>query len=58
MLDFFRRHVPVQAGGQSQTLKAQPPVPPQIKWIVAGVKAFSVLIFIVTMAAFVLDFSA
>jgi hypothetical protein len=58
LLDFFRRHVPVHAGGKSQTPKAQPPVPPQIKWIVAGVKAFSVLIFIVTMAAFVLDFSA
>jgi hypothetical protein len=58
LLDFFRRHVPVQAGGQSQTPKVRPPMPPQIKWIVAGVKAFSVLLFIVTMAAFVLDFSA
>jgi hypothetical protein len=33
-------------------------VPPQIRRMVAGVKAFSVLIFITMVAAFILDFGA
>jgi len=58
LLEFFRRHVAVEAGGESQHATGRPPVPPQIRWMVAGVKAFSTLIFIAMMAAFILDFSA
>jgi hypothetical protein len=57
LLEFFRRHVAAQAGGESQCSTGRPPVPPQIRWIVAGVKSLSVLIFIAMMAAFILDFS-
>jgi len=58
LLEFFRRHVAVEAGGESQRSTGRPPVPPQIRWIVAAVKAFSTLIFIAMVAAFILDFSA
>lgn len=59
LLEFFRRHVAMEAGGESQRSSGRrPPVPPQIRWIGAGVKALSVLIFIVMMTAFILDFSA
>jgi len=58
LLEFFRRHVAVEAGGESQRSTGRAPVPPQISWIVAGVKAFSALIFLAMMAVFILDFSA
>jgi hypothetical protein len=58
LLDFFRRHVTVAAGPERQVAADRRPVPPQIKPIVAGVKAFSVLIFITMVAAFILDFGA
>lgn len=58
LLEFFRGHVAVKTGGGSEHSTGRPPVPAQIRWIVAGVKAFSVLILIGMMAAFILDFGA
>jgi len=58
LLEFFRRQVAVQTGSESQGSTGRPPLPPQIGWIVAGVKALSVLIFFAMMTAFILDFSA
>ena len=58
LLDFFRRQVTVAASPERQATAGRQPVPPQIRRIVAGAKAFSVLIFITMMAAFFLDFGA
>jgi hypothetical protein len=58
LLALFRRHFTVEAGSERQVSADRRPVPPQIRRMVAGVKAFSVLIFITMMAAFFLDFSA
>jgi hypothetical protein len=58
LLDFFRRHVAVEAGPERQASAGRQSVPPQVRRMVAGVKAFSVLIFITMMAALFLDFSA
>jgi hypothetical protein len=58
LLDFFRRHVAVAHDGASPGPTRRPALPPQVKWLVPGVKAFSLLIFIGMMAAFVLDLAA
>jgi hypothetical protein len=58
LLDFFRRHVAVATDGAFPDSTHRPAPPPQVKWLVAGGKAFSLLIFIGMMAAFVLDLAA
>ena len=56
LLEFFRRQIAVKPAAESRVSTNRPPLPPQFKWVVTGVKGFSVLIFIGMMAAFILDF--